>query len=213
MMETAPKYLPAAGHDLLLPLYDPLTALLGIGKLRRALFEGAELAPGQRVLDVGCGTGSLLVALKRQHRDVEAVGLDPDPKALSRATRKLRRAGVSARLERGYADALPFPDGSFDRVLSSFMFHHLSAAQQQAMLAEVRRVLAASGRLELVDLAGREESSRGRLARFIHSHEVLATNGEKDVLAAMQRAGFEQVRVVARRATLLGTIVQYRAWR
>lgn len=74
------------------------------------------------------------------------------------------------------------------------MFHHLDGAHQRAMLAETRRVLAPGGRLELINLARREERSHEHLARWLHSHERLARNGESDVIATMQHAGFEQAR-------------------
>src|SRR5437764_7482027 len=94
MMESSRTYLPAAGHDWSLPLYDPIVKLLGGDAARKALLEQAALRPGQRVLDVGCGTGTLATLIKQLYPDVEVVGLDPDPKALARARRKAARAGV-----------------------------------------------------------------------------------------------------------------------
>jgi len=84
MMGSSRTYLPAAGHDWSLPLYDPIVKLLGGDAARRALLEQAALRPGQRVLDVGCGTGTLATLIKQLYPDVEVVGLDPDPKALAR---------------------------------------------------------------------------------------------------------------------------------
>lgn len=57
MTETTRTFLPAAGRDIFLPLYDPLTRLLGVGRDHEALIRQAELKPGHRVLDLGCGTG------------------------------------------------------------------------------------------------------------------------------------------------------------
>ena len=93
MMGSSRTYLPAAGHDWSLPLYDPIVKLLGGDAARKALLEQAALRPGQRVLDVGCGTGTLATLIKQLYPDVEVVGLDPDPKALARARRKAARAG------------------------------------------------------------------------------------------------------------------------
>ena len=89
--------------------------------------------------------------LKRLHPDVDVAGVDPDPRALARAARKARRAGVQVRLVRGFSDALNEPEGSVDRVFSSFMFHHLDRSEQVRTLAEVTRVLRPGGRLHLLD--------------------------------------------------------------
>src|SRR5918994_1732899 len=85
MEEIQKTYLPAAGHDWMLPLYDPLVKLLGGDRARRALLDQALIRPGHRILDIGCGTGTLVVLLKCLHPGVEGIGLDPDPKALARA--------------------------------------------------------------------------------------------------------------------------------
>src|ERR1700719_3428860 len=89
------SYIPALGKRWLLPLYDPFLWLLGADKAKRPLIEQAEIRPGFRVLDIGCGTGSMAVAIKRMHPDAEIVGIDPDPSALSVSRRKARRAGLS----------------------------------------------------------------------------------------------------------------------
>jgi len=81
-------FIPAAGHDWVLPLYDPMMKLLGGDEARRTLVEGARLNPGQRILDIGCGTGSLLVLIKCLYPESAVLGVDPDPKALARARRK-----------------------------------------------------------------------------------------------------------------------------
>lgn len=208
MIASEKSYLPAAGYDFFLPLYDPLTKLAGVDKLRRALMDQAELAAGQRVLDVGCGTGTLLVFVKDQHPDVDAVGVDPDPKALERARRKARRAGVDVQFDQGYANALSYPDASFDRVLSSLMFHHLESDDRNEAMRELRRVLRPGGRLELVDLAGRSAGGN-RLHRWLHSHPRM--EDEQSLLALMSEAGFARPRIVERRTAFFGTAVFYQA--
>ncbi len=76
-------YLPAAGRDSLLPLYDVMTRLMGADKARRGLLDQEEIRPGHRILDIGCGTGSLLIQLKRLYPGTDVVELDPDAKALA----------------------------------------------------------------------------------------------------------------------------------
>ena len=139
------KYLPAAGRDWALPLYDPLARLMGIAPTRDRLIEQARIGPGQRVLEIGCGTGDVLIAAKRLHPHAEVVGLDPDPKALARARQKCDRASLAIQLDRAFSDAMPYASGSFDRVLSSFMFHHLPAGAKTLTMGEVRRVLKPGG--------------------------------------------------------------------
>jgi ubiquinone/menaquinone biosynthesis C-methylase UbiE len=164
MLEKA--YLPAAGHDWLLPLYDPLVKVLGGNTARRILLDQATVRPGHRVLDIGCGTGTLAMLIKRLHPDVDVVGLDPDPKALARAKRKAERSAVSIRLDQGFSHELPYPEASFDRVFSTFMFHHLMGDEREKTLYEVRRVLTPGGSLHMLDFMGTDASSHGPLARY-----------------------------------------------
>jgi ubiquinone/menaquinone biosynthesis C-methylase UbiE len=211
--ETMKTYLPAAGRDLFLPLYDPLTKLLGVERDRRALLEAAELRPGHRVLDLGCGTGTLVVATKAAHPKVDVTGIDPDPKALARARKKAARAGVSVRLDQGFADSLPYDDASFDRVLSSLMIHHLDPADKARAFAEIGRVLKPGGRFEMLDFGGAHDHEGGFVQRLLHSHKQLVDNDEKGMLARMSEAGLVDVRVVGRRGSLFGRLVQYQARR
>lgn len=148
---TEREYVPGLGKHFLTPLYDVVHHVFGLRSIHQEMIALAELRDGQRVLDVGCATGNLLRTIGKQHAETELVGLDPDPKALARARRKVRRAGLDVRLDRGFAQELPYPDGSFDRVFSSLMLHHLDSTSKNALLAEVRRVLRPDGRLVLAD--------------------------------------------------------------
>jgi SAM-dependent methyltransferase len=146
-------FLPAMGEGPL-ALYDVMTSLLGGRTAHRRLVAAAGLAPGQTVLEVGCGTGNLLVVAADAQPGATVIGLDPDPAALDRARTKARRRGRRFRVEQGFADELPHADGSVDRVLSAFMFHHLPQDAKTAMLAEARRVLVPGGQLLLLDFEG-----------------------------------------------------------
>jgi ubiquinone/menaquinone biosynthesis C-methylase UbiE len=183
-------FVPGMGVDWLLPLYDPITTLLGLNRARQELLRQAELRPGHRLLDIGCGTGSLVVLTKTLYPHVDVVGADPDDRALARAARKARRAGARIQLDRGFSDALDYPDGTFDRVLSSFMFHHLGRDEKARTLREVRRVLSAEGSLHLLDFGG--EDSAGRQSRLprLHSHQRLLDNDECTILRLLEHAGF-----------------------
>src|SRR5215510_6126362 len=147
-------FIPAAGYDLLLPLYDVLAKLIGSEAAHRQLVDQARIEPSHHVLDIGCGTGNLTLLIKRLHPRAEVVGLDPDPKALARARRKAEERGCAVRLDRGFSDELPYAEASFDRVLSAFMLHHLALDAKAKTLREARRVLRNGGAFYALDFAG-----------------------------------------------------------
>jgi ubiquinone/menaquinone biosynthesis C-methylase UbiE len=200
-------YLPAAGRDLFLPLYDPVTRLFGFQRALQALVAQAQLEAGHSVLDIGCGTGTLAVLIKRLHPRVEVAGLDPDPRALALAARKAARAKVTVRFERGFAESLPYAAAAFDRVFSSMMFHHLGRGQRSAALGEVRRVLKPGGRLEFLDFAG---GTHNFLAQIVHGRSLNAS-AEGRLLRRMAEAGLTGARRTASRGTVMGAIAYYQA--
>jgi ubiquinone/menaquinone biosynthesis C-methylase UbiE len=189
-------FIPAAGRDWLLRFYDPVTKLLGTEAAHRELLAQARLKPEHRVLEIGCGTGNLTVLVKRLCPAATVVGLDPDPKALARAGQKTERAAVSIRLERGFADQLPFPDGSFDRVLSAFMLHHLKADEKKGALSEARRVLAPGGSVHVVDFAGGTVHGGGLFARLFHGRHQTA---DDPIPKLMREAGLRDTTELVRR--------------
>ena len=200
------SYLPAAGHDWFLPLYDPFVKLLGGDRARRVLLDQAAVRPGHHVLDVGCGTGTFVVLVKRLHPNVEVIGLDPDPKALARATRKAEGEAVSIRFDQGFADRLPYSDASFDRVFSSFMFHHLQGQEKAKTLHEARRVLKPGGRLYLLDFGGPESGTDRSLTRRLHSSHLLRDNSEDGILELMRHAAFEDPKTVSAGSMVFGLV-------
>jgi ubiquinone/menaquinone biosynthesis C-methylase UbiE len=209
MSEVQRTYLPAAGHDWALPLYDPLVKLLGGDRARRVLLDHAALRPGHRILDIGCGTGTLVLLIKRLQPDVNITALDPDPKALARGTRKADRARVSIQFDQGFSDALPYREASFDRVFSSFMLHHLQPGDKEKTLCEVRRVLQPGGSFHLLDFGGPESSRDGFLGRWRHSSNRLKDNSEGRVLNLLRQAGFAEPKRVGQGAMLFGRITYY----
>jgi ubiquinone/menaquinone biosynthesis C-methylase UbiE len=128
---------------------------------------------GERVLDVGCGTGTLLRAAGRRQPGAELIGADPDPAVLRRARRKSDRAGLTIRFERAFADELPLPDDSVDVVLSSFMLHHVPQDEKPGMMRQIRRVLRPGGRLHLVDVAVPPAGHRHPLVADVRADLVL----------------------------------------
>jgi ubiquinone/menaquinone biosynthesis C-methylase UbiE len=211
MKENRTTYLPAAGYDWFLPLYDPFVKLLGGDRARRALVDQAAIRSSDRVLEIGCGTGTLATLVKQLYPDVDVVGLDPDPKALARARHKAQRAAVSIQFHQGFSQDLPYPDESFDRVFSSFMFHHLNSDVKLKTFCEVRRVLRPGGVLHLLDFGSSKSSTHGFLARLFHSSHRLRDNFDGGIITLMSQAGLADPEEVSHGTTLLGPIAYYRA--
>jgi ubiquinone/menaquinone biosynthesis C-methylase UbiE len=136
--------------------YDWLAQVITLGgerKFRRRTLDLAQLQPGDAVLDVGCGTGTLLIeAAKRVGPSGSTHGIDGSIEMLAHARRKAAAQGITAIFVEASAERLPFPDVSFDVVLCTMMLHHLPVPMQIAAVVEMRRVLRPGGRIVIVDI-------------------------------------------------------------
>ena len=207
-------YLPAAGKDWLLPFYDSFTKLLGVEAVHGKLIHQAAIISGQRVLEIGCGTGNLVILAKRLCPTAQFVGIDPDPKALALACRKAERRGAAIQFEPGFSEELPYPDASFDRVLSAFMLHHVQSDGKSLAVRESLRVLKPGGSLHFVDFDEGEHRAggfHGFLASLVNSPH--GSSSQHIVLGLMRDAGFEDSQEVAHETTIMGRIVYYKAVR
>jgi ubiquinone/menaquinone biosynthesis C-methylase UbiE len=175
--------------------YDILAWLLTFGRERRfreRLVELAQLKPGEVVLDVGCGTGSLAIAAKRRVGAAGSVhGVDASPEMVDRARRKTTKTGVEVAFQTAIVEALPFPDASFDVVLSTLVLHHLPSAVRQQGVREMRRVLKPEGRVLAVDFVTPAPERRGLLAR-LHRHGHLAV---QDIVELLSEVGLRIVEI------------------
>jgi len=174
--------------------YDAASWLLSFGRspaIRRMTVEMAAAAPDEAVLDVGCGTGSLAIALKAKVGESgEVKGIDASPEMIEQARRKAAKQGAGAGFEVALIEELPFPEGRFDLVVSSFMLHHLPDEVKRRGLAEIRRVLKPGGRLLAVDFSGTSQSVTGHLLSiFGHTHGA----GLDALAPVMAEAGFAEV--------------------
>jgi demethylmenaquinone methyltransferase/2-methoxy-6-polyprenyl-1,4-benzoquinol methylase/phosphoethanolamine N-methyltransferase len=153
--------------------------------------ELAGIAPGERILDVGCGPGRLaILAGSVAGPRAEVCGIDPAPEMVALARHNAARAGVGVRFEVGVIEALPYPDNRFDLVLSSLMLHHLPDDLKRRGLAEVRRVLRPGGRLLAVDFGATPGGGLGHLLCVLGLRE--GRDHAERLLEMVREAGFER---------------------
>lgn len=146
-------FLPGMGRPWLLPFYDLSSRLAGVRALHDRVAALADIAPGASVLDVGCGTANLSLAVLRAQPAAVTTGLDPDGSALRTAARKASRRRVPLTLVQGFADRLPVGDGSVDHVVSALALHHVPEEGRIRFGPEAFRVLRPGGRVTIVDFA------------------------------------------------------------
>ncbi len=208
-------YIPALKYNWLTALYDPLLRwTLRESTFKEQLVQQAGITAGQHVLDLGCGTATLTLLIKQTHRDTEVVGLDGDSKVLDIARAKIARAHMNVSLIQGMSYALPFPDNTFDRVVSSLLFHHLTRENKQRTLREVLRVLKPGGELHIADW-GQAGNGLMRLAFFavqlLDGFETTRDHVNGRFLELWTEAGFQHVQQTVSYRTLFGTVSLFQA--
>jgi cyclopropane fatty-acyl-phospholipid synthase-like methyltransferase len=209
----ADSYIPALSHNWLTPLYDQLIGwTMPEATFKRHLIKQADIKSGHRVLDVGCGTATLTLLIKKTHPDADVVGVDGDAKILGIAKRKAAQANLDITLDEAMGFDLPYPTVSFDRVVSSLMFHHLTRTNKIATLREINRVLRTDGELHIADF-GKAHNLLMRAASFpwqvFDGFKTTSDNVNGLLTKLIQDAGFAEVHKSADYMTLFGTLSLY----
>jgi ubiquinone/menaquinone biosynthesis C-methylase UbiE len=173
--------------------YEIFAAVFFGGRRRRVftrLAAASGARPGDRVLDVGCGSGYFTrVMAQAVAPDGTAQGVDPSGEAIAQAKSLTRLANCT--FSDGVAEALDAPDGSYDVVVSSLTIHHLPEALRSQAIAEMFRVLRPGGSVLIAD----SRPPATRIGRHLMSrHSPAMANNPVELLEPMLReAGFEQL--------------------
>lgn len=195
-MSDTKDFTPAAGRFLPTSAYDRLLALLTReARWRPELLERLAPRNGERILDVGCGTGSFALLVKQAAPGAEVVGLDPDEDARSIAKAKAEAAGIEIELQTGFArDAANF--GQFDKVVSSLVFHQVPVAEKQAGLAAMFAAAKPSGKVIVADYARQDSWLMRQAFKIVQSADGRANtqpNADDFLETELGRIGREPV--------------------
>ena len=193
------RYRHALSYPWLNRLYDPVVSVTTRERVfREKLLESADLKPGDRVLDLACGTGSFAALLKKRYPTVKVVGLDGDSSILELAQTKIKANRLDVQFDAGMSFAMPYGDDEFDVVFSSLFFHHLVTNEKNLTLAEIRRVLKPAGVLHVCDW-GRPSNWFSRLrflgVRVLDGFDVTDDNLNGRLPTLIEGAGFKAVQV------------------
>lgn len=215
MSKNETNYVPALGYSVLTAFYDPVVAITTRERVvKELLISQADIRSGHVVLDVGCGTGTLVTWIKCAVPGAEVTGIDGDPKILALARRKAEHAGVDVHLDQALSYKLPYADETFDRVISSLFFHHLTRGAKERSIAEIRRVLKPGGELHVADW-GVPTNWRRRLLfysiQWLDGFNTTCDNVEGRLPQMFVKGGFTEVQQCGVVETVYGTLALYSA--
>ncbi|WP_214629637.1 class I SAM-dependent methyltransferase [Paenibacillus agaridevorans] len=208
-------FIPALRFHWLTSLYDPILRwTMREAAFKNRLIKQIQVDPGQRVLDLGCGTGTLTLLTKQTYPKSEVAGLDIDPKVLQIAEKKAAKMGLEIVFDQGISFDLPYPDQSLDRVVTSLMFHHLTLENKLRTMKEIFRVLKPLGELHIADW-GKAQNWLMRIAylsiQILDGFMTTADNVNGLLPQLMTKAGFARSKETDRFMTVYGTLSLYKA--
>jgi len=204
------RYFPALSFHWLTPLYDPLLKwIMREETFKQWLIRQAGIAPAMQVLDLGCGTGTLTLMLKRAHPDAVITGLDGDSQVLDIARQKSH--GMNIQWDEGLASALPYPDSTFDRVVTSLVIHHLTTEEKRRAFKEMYRILQPQGQLHILDFGTPHSAMTRFMAKYMRRLEETADNFDGLIPLFIKEAGFSGVEEAKYFVTLFGPLSSWRA--
>jgi ubiquinone/menaquinone biosynthesis C-methylase UbiE len=208
-------HIPALKFHFLTPIYDWfIRCTMPETKVKKRLIEQAEIKAGDNVLDFGCGTATLMLLTEEAHADCTVTGLEIDRQMAAIAARKLSQRKSACTLVKYSGETIPFPEHTFDKVLSSWVFSQMTASQKNRAFCEINRVLKPQGELHIADW-GKAENGFMRflffIVRLLDNFPTTKDNVKGRLPQLMKRGGFAQAAVVGHQSTLFGTLSFFKA--
>lgn len=217
MVQKQNNYIPALRYEWLTGLYDPILQwTMREDAFKHHLVRQARIKNDHRVLDLGSGTATLTLLIKQTYPQADVVGIDGDQQVLEIARAKVAEHGLDITLDEGNATDLSYPDHSFDRVLSSLLFHHLTRENKERVLAEAFRVLRPGGEIHIADWGQTKNwLLRGAflLVQLLDGFATTSDNVKGMLPVLLEKADFAEVQQSAQYSTIFGTLALYQARR
>ncbi|MGB9979552.1 class I SAM-dependent methyltransferase [Methanobacterium sp.] len=203
------NYIPAFRYNWLTPFYDLIMKLMRESTIKNDLVKSVSIKKNYKLLDLGCGTATLTILLKKTYPDVEIIGLDGDPKVLEIAKSKIKQEKLDIPLDEGMSFELPYEDNSFDLVVSSLMFHHLTHENKIRTFKEILRVLRDDGKLYFVDF-GKPHNTLMYLISLVMRHlEETSDNIDGLLPEMLLKVGFSKIEEIKKYSTIFGSVYLY----
>jgi ubiquinone/menaquinone biosynthesis C-methylase UbiE len=195
--------------EKMVPSYDSYMRKMTFGRertLRETTVSLADVKPGDCVLEVGCGTGTLTLAAKRRTGPSGKVfGIDIIPGMIELSQRKAAQANEDVTFQLGSIDDIPFSANQFDVVMCSFMIFHMSENTRRKGIAEIYRVLKPKGRLLVLDLALPTQPLSRTIAQMLLGG--MLQHDLRELLPLMEASGFSDVEIAPVKFRILGLSV------
>lgn len=194
--KTKYRFKPALLFDWLTPLYDFFGRLTFNKIFFKRILNYLDLAKGKKILDVGCGTGVLVLLIKQKYPGAEVYGVDADPKILELARKKAQKENLKINFRQSLAEDLSFPDRFFDVVVSSMTLHHIPTRYKKKALRETFRVLKPTGWCLIVDFAPARSKIMTKFLSLQNYFEHTKDHYEGKIPEFISEAGFKNIKRV-----------------
>lgn len=209
------QYIPALRFNWLTKIYNPLIAFtMPELKFKSALIEQAKIQPQHKVLDFGVGTATLSLLLSKKQPNCFIEGVDIDEKIIKIAKEKVAKEEKQIVITKYDGIVLPYEDNTFDRVITSLVFHHLDKEQKLNSLKEIKRILKPNGELHIADWGkAANPVMRGLfyLVQLLDGFKTTTDNVNGKLPDYIKSAGFSDVSITNNFSTIFGTLSLFKS--